>query len=550
MEELRLTAVDGFHRLAHGGLEIGGVLFGVRDSDGVEIRAHRELACEYVFGPSFTLSESDLRALDALLVSPNHDSELSGMQPIGWYQSHTRSDVFLSEKELHFYQRYFPEMWQVALVLRPNRFGPVRAGFFFREPDGSVQAASSRDEFDIEPVPAKPVERLLEDGAPAETTPAPVPPAPVVSRPRRRWAWIATPIAVTLAAVLLWNIRTPAPADLTLRALDMGGQLRIDWNHASRVIQQSRSGAIEIEDGTYKVHNELSQEDLRSGSITYLRNTGHVQVSLVVRGTDQGTQTAVLRFSGSPPVTKAVRPSQPEPEKDVQPGEQPAEPVERPANRTHRVVHATTENAPSRITPSSPAHRSLVLPPAGAVHATEPLLPSPPPIVSNTAPLIVALIPHLPGPAPLKPSSPNPAHADQGPTDGKIIWTGKLGRNGTLQILGNHASQGHVFGGLPGTPVRIQVFPSQITQEGVRVFSADPQSIGATEAPGAQNGWNRTVYVLNPKKAGELRILEAPAQQNAWNRLILRAERGDHSIIVLRWERIPVEPTAPPIGNQ
>ena len=335
-------------------------------------------ACEYVFGPSFTLSESDLRAFDALLVSPNHDSELSGMQPIGWYQSHTRSDVFLSEKELHFYQRYFPEMWQVALVLRPNRFGPVRAGFFFREPDGSVQAASSRDEFDIEPVPAKPVERLLEDGAAAETTPVPVPPAPVVSRPRRRWAWIATPIAVTLAAVLLWNIRTPAPADLTLRALDMGGQLRIDWNHASRVIQQSRSGAIEIEDGTYKVHNELSQEDLRSGSITYLRNTGHVQVSLVVRGTDRGTQTAVLRFSGSPPVTKAVRPSQPEPEKDVQPAEQPAEPVERPANRTLRVVHATTENAPSRITPSSPARRSLVLPPAGAVHATEPLLPSPP----------------------------------------------------------------------------------------------------------------------------------------------------------------------------
>ena len=71
MEELRLAAVDGFHRLAHGGVEIGGVLFGVRDPDGVKILAHRELACEYVFGPSFTLSENDRRALEELLVSPN-----------------------------------------------------------------------------------------------------------------------------------------------------------------------------------------------------------------------------------------------------------------------------------------------------------------------------------------------------------------------------------------------------------------------------------------------------------------------------------------------
>ena len=87
--------------------------------------------------------------------------------------------------------------------------------------------------------------------------------------------------------------------------LDVGGQLRIDWNHGSRVIQQGQSGAIEIEDGSFKVYNELSQEDLRSGSVTYLRTTGHVQVSLVVRGADQGTQTEIIRFSGPPVPTAA-----------------------------------------------------------------------------------------------------------------------------------------------------------------------------------------------------------------------------------------------------
>jgi hypothetical protein len=55
---------------------------------------------------------------------------------------------------------------------------------------------------------------------------------------------------------------------------------------------------------------------------------------------------------------------------------------------------------------------------------------------------------------------------------------------------------------------------------------------------------------LNPRKAGEVSIVEAPGQNNAWNRLTLRAERGDHSIIVLRWERIPAESALAAAGNQ
>ena len=571
MQELRLASVDGFHRLAHGGIEIGGVLFGVRDPDGIQILAHRELACEYVFGPSFTLSENDCRALEALLVSPDRDSELSGMQAVGWYQSHTRSEILLSDEKLRFYQQYFPEMWQVALVLRPHRFDPVRAGFFFREPDGSVHATSSCLEFDIEPVPVEPAVRSPEERIPAETmgspdpavagpavgspeeptpaqtAPVPVPTPPAVSRgPRWRWDRIAALIAVTLAGALLWNVRPHARTDLSLRALDEGGQLRINWNHGSRLIQQSQSGAVEIEDGSYKLHNELSQEDLRVGSITYLRTTGHVKVSLMVRGADHGTQTEILRFSGSPVIVAATPPTS-EPDQEVQPVEQT---VERLANPALRVVRTANVNAPPVITPKAPARRPLVLPPAGIVRATEPLLPAPPPIESNTAPAIAALIPHVPGPALPRPSIANSARADQGPTAGKIIWTGKLSRSGTLQILGNHASQGHMIGGLPGGPVRVQVFPSEITQEGVRIFSADPHSIGVPEAPGAQNGWNRTVYVLDPKKAGEVTMLESPGQQNAWNRLILRAERGEHFIIVLRWERVSAEPAPAVAGNQ
>jgi hypothetical protein len=156
---------------------------------------------------------------------------------------------------------------------------------------------------------------------------------------------------------------------------------------------------------------------------------------------------------------------------------------------------------------------------------------------------MVTFIPRVLGPAPLKP-------AEEGPHAGTMIWTGKLARSGTLQILGNRASQGQLTGALPGAPIRVQVFPSELTPEGLRIFTVDTHSIGAPEAPGAQNGWNRTTYVLNPRKASEIGVVETPGQQNAWNRLILRAERGDHSIIVLRWQRIPAESALHAAGSR
>src|SRR5205085_7079210 len=74
---------------------------------------------------------------------------------------------------------YFPEAWQIALVVRPYRFEPVRGGFFFREADGSVQAGSSRHEFILKPVGGKPAMDSSAAGAPADSTPPPPAAAPV-----------------------------------------------------------------------------------------------------------------------------------------------------------------------------------------------------------------------------------------------------------------------------------------------------------------------------------------------------------------------------------
>src|SRR4051794_33998408 len=88
MEQLRMAVTEGFNRISHGGVEVGGILFGVRHEGAVRVLAHRELICEYAFGPSFTLSSEDRNTLAELLSAPDTDEVLRSMEPVGWYHSH------------------------------------------------------------------------------------------------------------------------------------------------------------------------------------------------------------------------------------------------------------------------------------------------------------------------------------------------------------------------------------------------------------------------------------------------------------------------------
>src|SRR5258708_7551084 len=47
LDEIRADTVEGLHRVRHGGMEVGGVLFGSRRGDRVQILNWRPLQCEY-----------------------------------------------------------------------------------------------------------------------------------------------------------------------------------------------------------------------------------------------------------------------------------------------------------------------------------------------------------------------------------------------------------------------------------------------------------------------------------------------------------------------
>jgi hypothetical protein len=325
---------------------VGGVLYGIADGTTARILAVREIACEHAEGPSFHLSEKDLAVLTEQLERDRTDPRLEGFMPLGFYVSHTRSDIVLMPGEFEIYNSRFSEPSQVVLVVRPGRAGRMRAGFFVREADGTVNADRSYLDFDFPdrillppPPPAFKERRLREqpaaraaaepeapqEGEPVDTNdredpalpaidplragPVRVPEYVPVPQPKRKWlAWalsIAGVLVVAAAAVLGLRYfgRLPAPP-IALNVSDAKSQLVIGWDATSPTIRSAAKGTLILVEGADTQTSKLSASELATGSYTYARRTGDVQVSLDVETTAGERRVEATHFIGAPPLTQ------------------------------------------------------------------------------------------------------------------------------------------------------------------------------------------------------------------------------------------------------
>jgi hypothetical protein len=240
----------------------------------------------------------------------------------------------------------------VALVVRPDHYGPARAGFFFRERDNAIRTAESYEEFVIrprrhgpssmaaepepEPQQAAPAGADGEDGdsacpqAPPEPQSAeperadavktsrwvlddetsgmveeeqePELPSFAKTEPVRRWVWpivLLALLAATGFGVERYYRSLGPPQPLSLWVADMGGQLLIEWDRTARPIRDATNGTLEITDGKDRVDIEIEGARLREGSVDYVRRSEIVDVRLRVHQRGRSTEE-VIRFVGQP----------------------------------------------------------------------------------------------------------------------------------------------------------------------------------------------------------------------------------------------------------
>ena len=252
--------------VAGGGPQPTGVLFGTRKEDTLRILSWR---------PCPARPDEVAR----LLAEFRTDSDLLGLEPLGWFVLHARGDISLAAADIEVYDGCFGAPWQIALVLRPGRQATVRAGFFVRARDGSLRTESSYREFTLL-TPHGPAAVA----APPESDPAT--PARIPSRRPVRWLWLAPGFLAVLTAVVVLRSRSHGelpspPAAFAFHIVEGEGRLRLEWDGKAPVLEGARA-VLSIDDG--KDHSEvrLDQSALRTGGMPFVRHSPDLQVRMTV----------------------------------------------------------------------------------------------------------------------------------------------------------------------------------------------------------------------------------------------------------------------------
>ena len=546
LDEIRRLAVGGLNQFGHGGLEIGGVLYGSREGERITVASFAEGVCEHALGPGFVLSASDREAYAGLLTAP------AGLEAVGWFRSHTRGGLNLDGHDCELFDRCFDGARSLGLTVKPTMRGPATAAFFVRERSGEIRPMAAR-EFALEPVGLPVEDSAMEEPAAAGAAEvrvepeAPAAPPAAVERAdgRRRRAlrpvWMVWAAAAALCVYAGLSYWPRAPRKLALEAWAIApGQVRIEWDHRSGPVLESEMGVLRIGDGDGGETILLDPGQLRSSSITYTQRTGRISVRLQVEWRKLGRHVAeeAIEFVGPPASPAAAAPAAPAP-REVEasvialPPAVVEEETARPAAKAAPNIASPERREPARK--AAPAPRMKAATVAVSPLATVPAAPAVgTPAMQPTVPQWLSGAPPHPRTLP-QPNAP----AYTGPRSGRLIWTGVLGRRGVVEIDGRGVNLGSLSGALPGVAVSLRISPAEFSRSGLTVYTADRASQGRAEKPSQANGWNRVEFQFDAGRAGELVVLEWPNRSNEFERLVLRNDARTCPVIVVDWSVQP-----------
>lgn len=573
LDDILATIAEAQHAVPQGGLEVAGLLFGTGDKHLVKILATRPIVSEHAYGPQFLLSERDHEMLQVQMAEARSDPELQEFVPVGWYVSRVRGEIALRESDRQTHSRHFPEVWQIALVLREDSNGSMSAGLFARGKDmmlpseptrlaeelggKGTQEAPEPEPEPAGPEPAEPADQIPDTPAAPEPLPfefAAESAAKRDARGKRRWVGFAAILVIMLVAaaavaalfqtgsggsivqaasaywqrvVSYWtappSVGEAPPFSLGLRMT--GGQLSIRWNGNSPVFEPGTEAILHVQDGEQSLELPISGEDLLLGSMTYEPQTPDVVVTLRAEDSAGKEVVETARLIGRPSATEAAD----------------AEELNAEVERL-RIALRTEERDGESLrstlrTLEAQANAQVAAPESPTVSQTPPTLVE----RSPRQPVVLQQQPAaLPGRPSTSPSSAEPPAAAAVNQSGTLIWNGLLEPGATLTIDGNRASDGTLAGGLPGTAVQVRAYPAETASNGLTVLSDEErlQTQIVIEEAGPRNQGQRTIYRYDPEAAASLSVVQPPSAGNDWSRIVLRASGRPISMIFIRWERV------------
>ncbi len=579
LQNLRASVLERFNATPQGGGEVTGVLFGTRSGDELRITAFCAVASHGDLEKSEALAET-ARAVGVVISAAESQKELEGLEPLGWFRAHPRSDLNLTGRDLEIVNHLFSQPWQVALVMRPGNAVTSYVRFYFREREGPWTADCAVREFTVLAEELQPPRQLTAETREARDlalVAAQQPPshmsallAPPEARRAARFPAVAVTVVALAAAAggfYYWYMR-PQPLGLTVRATESAAQVRIAWDRTAAAVSRARAAYLEIADGGQNERLDLDPEQLQIGYVNYPRHSDDMTVRLVLTETNgDATAQEMAHFAAPLGTAPAAAPPAVPPAAEVAQNPAPvegADGADGAAEKTPELVvpvpvdtgeRAETENplpAPTKFRPPvarpvahSAGTAALEEPPAPAMTAAaEVAHGAPSPLVSQPVAHTPPPPVEKPAPASAVPATQSPARnaaprAPAMPGSGRVIWIGRLQKNQPLILNGKSCSMGTLIGELPARPFKFSISPGDLSADGIVLYTSNLQYANSVvEPPGAHNGWNKTVYTWNPKYANDVSIDEGPAAQSGWSRLVLHSKNPKISVIVIDWTAV------------
>jgi hypothetical protein len=225
---ISIEVLNAFHA-APGGIEAGGILLGSRTGEPIVIEDFEPVVCEHYAGPSYVLSDEDLRGLEES-VQWFRTSE-AGLQVLGFYRSQARPDSSIDERDNDLMRRFFADTGSLFLLLKPGRGETIIAELFaltegvlrpaghpmlFPSASGAGCQPAGRLSIGLLRSSSPPIPDAIEtpSTAPPEKVTEVISPGPSLPPARRRqaetqeiagrnWTWVAALVALTMAAAVL-----------------------------------------------------------------------------------------------------------------------------------------------------------------------------------------------------------------------------------------------------------------------------------------------------------------------------------------------------------
>ena len=346
IDKLAMEVMRGFGAVPRRGAEVGGVLMGsieVGDKLLVRVEDFVPVPCDYMRGPSYLLTEND-EARFAQMVENTKQASEKRLYAIGFYRSHTRDGLALSDEDLEMHAKYFGDPTNVILLVRPYATKSSVGAFFFEE-SGGFRRESSYLEFPFRRRDlgggASPSARNFSPEEPAQAQvgetvggigeqpsaldvdsgdrrdwlktrenqdPGNTAAANSSARFRGKWVWVPLSFVFLLlgviigfqAALLLNRGETQKVAQqslsLSLTAQLESGKVVIRWDRRSAAVQNARGGTIRIQDGDFIKTVNLDTKQLQNGSVIYMTADSRVSFRLEVTTQERGAISETVEF--------------------------------------------------------------------------------------------------------------------------------------------------------------------------------------------------------------------------------------------------------------